>query len=681
MRCPACQVELPADSKYCFQCAAPVATAVGAPGDLAAALGGRYRVLRLLGRGGMGAVHLAREAALDRLVAIKTLPPDAAANPEARERFRREARTAARLAHPGIVPLFAYGEAGDTPYYVMGYVQGESLAARLARETQFPPDEVRELLAALADALDYAHRQGVVHRDVKPDNVLLNDETGRPLLADFGIAKAGGLTLTGTGAIVGTPHYMSPEQAAGRSGLDGRSDIYALGVMGFRMLSGKIPFDAGSVEQVLARRLTQDPPPLRSLAPQVPDDLAAAIDRCLAREPAARWPDARSLRDALAPGRGLDVDLPPALQQVEALGFWAVPVTLGPLAGFLALGRLFEGGLAAWLIVVTLASLILLGRVIGALRGGLGLATTIRVALWPPAGWAFWYPSRLRRPGDVWPRLPGPVRRLRTFATGAFAFLGAIHAVLVVGLWDIGGRGLPGLVGHVAGVLIVAVPFGFPVFALALVLERARLLRWAQREGISRDDAHRLLLTEPTARSGFWSRPAVAQLLKTQVWEPPKDPHACLNTIASAARQCTGALGELAAEAVAAARRLVAALDTAEADMAGLGPGGDDALARVEAELAALGGSGALAPEQQRMRGLLAEQAELLRTLGARREEALDRRLALTRALARLAVVLRQARSSDVGGTAPLRQNISDAHALLEHETRAAVADLPTLPR
>ncbi|MEK6767507.1 MAG: serine/threonine-protein kinase, partial [Gemmatimonadota bacterium] len=228
------------------------------------ALGAQYEIVRLLGRGGMGAVYLARERALERLVAIKVLPPDLASDAESRERFRREARTAAKLTHPNIVPLHTFGEVEGMLYFVMGYVRGESLGERMHREGKLPPEDVRRIIGELAGALDYAHRQGVIHRDIKPDNVLLEDESGRPMLTDFGVAKARatGATLTEAGAVVGTPHYMSPEQASGARDLDGRSDLYSLGIMGYAMLSGRLPFEGDSFRDVIVQHVTKAPPPL-----------------------------------------------------------------------------------------------------------------------------------------------------------------------------------------------------------------------------------------------------------------------------------------------------------------------------------------------------------------------------------------------------------------------------------
>ena len=210
------------------------------------ALGHQYRIVRLLGRGGMGAVFLAREQALERLVAIKVLPKASAADEETRQRFRREARTAAGLSHANIVPLHGFGEIEGLLYLVMGFVSGESLRDRLKRDQRLPEQEARRILADVAEALASAHRHNVVHRDVKPDNILIEDETGRAFLADFGIAKGldGGEELTQLGQVVGTPLYMSPEQAAGKD-VDPRSDLYSLGAVAFTMLAGRPPFDRG----------------------------------------------------------------------------------------------------------------------------------------------------------------------------------------------------------------------------------------------------------------------------------------------------------------------------------------------------------------------------------------------------------------------------------------------------
>jgi serine/threonine protein kinase len=264
-------------------------------------LGGQYQVVRLLGRGGMGAVYLARDLALHRVVAIKVLRQEFRSRPEDCERFRREARMTARLSHANIVPVHAFGESRGLLYFVMKYVDGESLAERLRREGRLPSAEVRRILGSLALALDYAHRQGVVHRDIKPENILL-DEQGAPLLTDFGVATLRSLdpSPADAGRAFGTPHYMSPEQLAGELGVDGRSDLYALGVLGYLMASGRVPFDGRSFGEITARHMTEAVPPLATVVPGVHAQLAAAVQRCLEKEPSQRWASGRELHDALA---------------------------------------------------------------------------------------------------------------------------------------------------------------------------------------------------------------------------------------------------------------------------------------------------------------------------------------------------------------------------------------------
>ncbi|HEX9610804.1 MAG TPA: serine/threonine-protein kinase [Gemmatimonadales bacterium] len=267
--------------------------------DFQSAVAGRYSLERELGRGGMGVVYLAREVRLDRPVAIKLLPPTLAAHPTLRERFLREARTAARLSHPHIVPIHAVDEVDRFVFYVMAYVEGETLARLLARRGALTAAEASRVLREVAWALAHAHEEGIVHRDVKPENILLERGTGRALVADFGIARlaeaSGG---TGVGEVLGTPDFMSPEQASGEP-CDGRSDVYSLGVVGYYTLAGRLPFHGASPAQVLMRHLTQPPPPLASLVPALPRDLGKVIGRCLAKDPGARFQGARELADAL----------------------------------------------------------------------------------------------------------------------------------------------------------------------------------------------------------------------------------------------------------------------------------------------------------------------------------------------------------------------------------------------
>ena len=268
---------------------------------VAAALADRYVVEAELGRGAMAVVYRAREVRLRRSVALKVLPPELAFRAGVRERFLREAQTAAQLSHPNIVPVYAAGDDGGVAWLAMALVDGETLADRLARAPRASADEARRILVETADALAYAHARGVVHRDVKPENVLLDRETGRVLVADFGIARAAedDTRLTGTGVMLGTPAYMSPEQAMGETEVDGRTDQYALGVVGYQLLTGTLPFQATNATGMLMKHVGEVPRPVRERAPEVPPPLAYAVERALAKKPADRWPDAAAFRDAL----------------------------------------------------------------------------------------------------------------------------------------------------------------------------------------------------------------------------------------------------------------------------------------------------------------------------------------------------------------------------------------------
>ncbi|MBA3496345.1 MAG: protein kinase [Gemmatimonadales bacterium] len=273
------------------------------PARLAEALGDAYTIEGEVGRGGMGVVYRARDERLQRRVAIKVLPPELAFQKDIRERFTREAQTAARLSHPHIVPIHTVGEGAGLVYFVMGYVDGESVAGRIRRRGKLPVDEARRIMMESADALSAAHALSIIHRDIKPDNILLEGPRGRVMVTDFGIAKAlsstSGATLTGVGVAIGTPAFMSPEQAAGERDIDGRSDVYSLGVVSFQMLTGELPFTAPTVAGILMKQITEPAPDVRARRPDVPEELALAVSRCLEKDPENRWPSADALRRSL----------------------------------------------------------------------------------------------------------------------------------------------------------------------------------------------------------------------------------------------------------------------------------------------------------------------------------------------------------------------------------------------
>ena len=279
------------------------------------AVAGRYALERELGRGGMGVVLLARDLSLDRLVALKLLPALLAAQPVLRERFLREARTAAGLSHPHVVPIHAVEEHDGLAFIAMAFVEGETLAERVRRTGPLPPREVARILREVAWALAYAHGRGIVHRDIKPDNIMIERGSGRALVTDFGIAKPVDRStstneLTLEGQLLGTAAFMSPEQAAGEP-VDGRSDLYSLGAVGFYALSGRAPFDERTIEALLVARFTRAAPPVASARPDVPPALAAVIDRCLARQAYDRYPSAEAMAEALTKstsgGNGRDI--------------------------------------------------------------------------------------------------------------------------------------------------------------------------------------------------------------------------------------------------------------------------------------------------------------------------------------------------------------------------------------
>jgi serine/threonine protein kinase len=267
------------------------------------ALAAHYELDCEIGRGGMGIVYRARDKRLKRQVAIKLLPPELAFRSDIKSRFLREAETAAQLSHPNIVPIYTVDEQEQLVFFVMAYINGDNLAKRLHERGVLTTDETRRILREVADALAYAHDRGVVHRDIKPDNILLDAASGRPMVTDFGIARAmdstGDSRLTATGMAIGTPAYMSPEQAAGEREIDGRSDLYSLGILGYQMLTGEPPFVAGSTPAMLVKHISERPIPVEQRRSDVPTDLARSVMTLLEKEPGNRFPSASALVTAL----------------------------------------------------------------------------------------------------------------------------------------------------------------------------------------------------------------------------------------------------------------------------------------------------------------------------------------------------------------------------------------------
>jgi serine/threonine protein kinase len=316
VKCLSCSTELAESSRFCSVCGydhessdesqqtSGSGTALMA--RLAEVLQGRYRITRMAGRGGMAAVFLAHDLTLERPVAVKALPPEVSHDDRLVGRFEREARTAAKLDHPNIIPIYAVEHSNDLYYFIMKYVDGESLD-QLIKRGRLPIERVQDLLWESARALGHAHQRGVIHRDVKPANIMI-DHDGRVILTDFGISKAmqSATQFTGTGQVIGTPHYMSPEQAKG-GGVDGRSDQYALGIVGYQMVTGRLPFGEDSIHAVIYKHVSEEPPPIQNLNPDCPPFLSTAIHRALRKRPADRFQSMDAFAQAVCPDRRLSV--------------------------------------------------------------------------------------------------------------------------------------------------------------------------------------------------------------------------------------------------------------------------------------------------------------------------------------------------------------------------------------
>jgi uncharacterized membrane protein YhdT/predicted Ser/Thr protein kinase len=563
----------------------------------------------------MGTVYLGREPALDREVAVKALPLELAGRDELRERFRREAKIAAKLSHPNIVPLHTFGEIGDVLYYVMGFVRGESLAERMERAGAIEPEDVTRILAQLADALSYAHEMNIVHRDIKPENVLLDDRTGRAILTDFGIAKfSDGIDkLTQTGGVLGTPHYMSPEQATGRE-TDSRSDLYSLGVLGYRMLTGRLPIESESLGQLIAKHSREEEEPIEPLDGSVPRGLAAVVMRCLRKQPSDRPHSAREVVDVLGLARSSG-DLPEELRAVAGVGFWLIPAFM--LALFMVpLELLFwpviEPG---WRILVLGVQVIpFLGLVMaigGVVRGrdaGLATGDAMKLVMRAPDWYWGWVPEILRPPDDLWLRLPGPMRQSRVAFT--LALLAFPWVVLVVPM-AVMGEGIAGLpkwaeyLGIVCGIAMNVLIWAMVGFAVREAL-------YLKRKGF--DSKERSRIATLPSRPSRWRDPQLKSLLRDAGSLPDgvgraRTPAEQLSSIRMAAGGLPVPLGE---EVSAAAHRLFDSIRAREKEKAGLVAARDpEELGRLEARLKSLEGAGD-SRELSMMMEALARQRDVL---------------------------------------------------------------------
>ena len=612
---------------------------------LATALGQQYEIVRPLGRGGMGVVYLARERALERFVAIKVLRSDLAESQDSRERFRREARIAAQLSHPSILPLHTFGEVGGLWYFVMGYVRGVTLADRLRIEGRLPSAESQRILIELADALECAHKGGVIHRDIKPANILLDEESGRAMLADFGISKVQGSeeSLTATGAVIGTPSYMSPEQALGSRDVDERSDIYSLGAVGYAMLAGKAPF----ADVTTVRRFAQEPAPLKTVAASVPEDLAAVVMRSLARLPDMRWGTAKAMRDALARAGG-DASLPESLRELPTFGPYAL-LWAGIWTALAARPFRPFGDRALLLLIALVVPVGLMLHVKNISGDALRPTELARVAFWPPEWWGMWWPRALRRPKDLWARLPWPARGIRIALS---AFIVALPMMILTRQW----------VEAIAGAPPPGVGQGwFVTTEVALVvggaLVTAAVLAWSLNKGLTLSESL-LLSLGSTSPSPGWNSPAVARLLASPVdgvRAPEREiPGDYRRAIAEIVALLPSTSGDFAVKTRRASDDLFDAIERCDAELMVLNHKASGAeIDRLAAQLGAWEGEPVKSPDHEELTELVRRQLELVRRMRVGCELMSQRRARLFGLMRGLWTQLHAARNDIADGAIP----------------------------
>lgn len=608
---------------------------------LESVLSHQYEIIRPIGRGGMGSVYLARERALDRFVAIKVLRPDLAVAESHRERFRREARIAARLSHPGILGLHSFGEIENLWYFVMTYVRGESLGERITREGLLPWTDAHRIFVEVADALDCAHRNGVVHRDIKPANILLDSETGHAILADFGISKMPGTSesLTASGAILGTPIYMSPEQLSGSSDVDERSDIYSLGTVAYVMLTGHVPFGGETPGANVYRRLVDVAPRVDSVVPSVPADLSSIVSKCIEREREDRWADARALKAALE--RVLAADrLPDVVRDIRSFGPYAVLWAAG-FAG-LAIFRDWRASERALLLVA--AVIAPLGLVLhlwnGAARG-MRLIDLARATLCPPEWWTMWWPRALRRPNDLWSRLPWVAKAVRATISASFPAL-----FLLILLREGFASGRLASSGTSLDIAEWAILGGASLVVVSGLF-------WARGAGLALDQSLRLLLGA-TLDSPRWDDAAFRRVLAPvsgKVRAPDGDtPSDYVRAIREVLPFLLASGGDAKIRTSAAAERVLRAIDQRDNELAKLSrDAGPEEENRLASQLDALNEDGGDTQERAELRELVRHQLDLVRRMRGRREVILRDRAHLVDLLRGLWIVVRACGDSHGG--------------------------------
>jgi hypothetical protein len=583
---------------------------------LNATLGQQYEIIRALGQGGMGAVYLARERSLDRFVAIKVLKPELSQGQSTRERFRREARIAAQLSHPSLLPLYSFGEVNGLWYFVMGYVRGVSLAERLRVQGPMSGGEVSRILVELADALECAHRNGIVHRDIKPSNIMLDETSGRALLTDFGVAKVHGAPegLTSTGVIVGTPTYMAPEQAANSQHADERSDIYSLGAVGRAMLGH-----------------SERSPALESI-----------IERSLEREPARRWPSASAFKEALQRASGPDERAEfDRLRELPAFGPYATMWALLWTALAARPGHSI-GDRALLMLVALIVPAGFALQLWNTDRAGMATRDVIRAAFWPPDWWGMWWPRSLRRPDDLWPRLPSPARRVRVVLS---AFLVTLPAMILTREWV---EAKTGPFAREHRDWFVAIEGGLVIATGAFILAS---ITWAIRRRLAWTDTVRLLFG-PTEMSTGWSTPGISRLLIAAPGEvrPPADDAAQdhARAIAELLARSSRIDASMRCDIEAVTRELANSIEKLEVELAHLSREGSvSEVDRLAAQLASLEANSVQSPDHHELVSLVRAQLDVVRRLHVRCELVAQQRRQRLALLRGLWTTLNQARVSE----------------------------------